>query len=182
MPSGSVDRRSFRETGERRGFGQREAADALAKEIPAGGFDTVRAVAQVDHVQVGLEDLLLGEVGLETAGQLQLDQFATEAALAGEMREKGVSHHLHGDGTEALPEAQGGEVAQGGTAGAPPIHAAVIVEPPVLGGDERGPDVSGDLTERHIDPAHIGQTPDARAAAVEHLAPLAGPERLYLGG
>src|SRR5215210_6660587 len=110
MAPRGIDGGALREAGEGRRLRQRQPAHALAEEIAAGCLDAVGSVSEVDHVEVHLEDLLLRQGGLETPGQLELDELAPERAFAREMRQEGVSHHLHGDSAETFTKAEVGQV------------------------------------------------------------------------
>ena len=62
--------------GEQRRFRRRQSAADLRKYVRARGFRAVDAVAPLDHVQIQLEDPLLGQLRFETARDQQLAHLA----------------------------------------------------------------------------------------------------------
>src|SRR5438046_184088 len=114
-----------------------------------------------------LKDLILGEVVLEEAGQSQLDQLPAERPTVVAPDEEAVMRDLHGDGAEPFADAPGGDVAEGGAEEAPPVEAAVVIEPPVLGGDESRADVRGHDRQRHVHAAHVLEMAKEPAVPVE---------------
>ncbi len=88
------------------------------------------AVAQIDLVGVHLEDLLLGEAGLELEGDEDLDELALDAALG---REEDAARELHGErGAAARPAPVAAEVVPGPAEHAVVVDAAVLEEAPVF--------------------------------------------------
>ena len=69
---------------QQRGLGRRQLVDALVEVRLGGRLDPVRAVAEVDGVEVALEDLGLGELPLQADGQHRLPHLAADALLGGE--------------------------------------------------------------------------------------------------
>ena len=181
MAARGIQGRPARQAGERRRLGHAQPLHALPEQIAARRFDTVGAVAEVDDVEIELEDLLLGERVLEPASQLELDELSAQGALVRQVREEGAAHHLHGDGAEPFADVERGEVTPEGATGASPIDPAVMIEAAVLDGDERRAQVTRHAGERHVDPADVGQPAERNTIAVEDAAPLARPERLELG-
>ena len=84
---------------ERRGVGDQpsqegrlpdvEVGDALAEVGLGPGLHAVGAVAEVDDVEVALEDLVLGHQLLEPAGQHRLAGLAADGLLVAELRRLG---------------------------------------------------------------------------------------------
>src|SRR6476646_968958 len=149
MASRGVEGRSPGQSGESGCLSQCQAAAALPKQIPARRLNSIGAIAEIDDVQVRLQNLLFRKAGLESMCQFEFDQLPAETPLAREMRKKSASHHLHGDRAETFPEAQCLEISQGGSTGAPPIHPVMVVEAAVFGCDERGADVPGYSLQGH---------------------------------
>ena len=75
---------------------------AVPEEEPRGAVDAVGAAAEIDAVQVELEDLVLGEAPFEREGEDPFADLAAEAAVVGE---EDVAGELLGDGRAALPPA-----------------------------------------------------------------------------
>ena len=96
-----VARRRLRNAGERRGLGHRELIERLAEIGFRGRGDAVGALAEEDHVQIGLQDLLLGELVFHAIGEEDFLQLAADGLV--EVQEH-VARRLHGDGAGALRE------------------------------------------------------------------------------
>ena len=147
---------------------------AAAEQVAAGGLHAVRAVAQVDRVEVQLEDLLLGERALQEGGDAELDELALQRAVgirkaAGQVR---VARHLHGDGAEALAHAQRRHVAHGGAHHAAPVHALVLVEAAVLHRQERLLHLRRDGAQGDVDASDGLHLPQLAPTAVQDAATL----------
>ena len=72
---------------------------AVAEEAARGGVDAVGAAAEIDAVEIELEDLVLGEAPLERQRQDALADLAAEGAAVGQ---EDVAGELLGDGRAAL--------------------------------------------------------------------------------
>ena len=104
-------------------------------EVGAGGrLGAVGAPAEVDGVQVALQDLVLGELPLELDGQKASLIFRVIGALRADGRE-GVADVLLGDGGAALADLAALRSWLGRPDDALAAHARVLEELPVLGGD-----------------------------------------------
>ena len=104
----------------------------MAEEGATGGIDAVGATAEIDLVEIKLQDLRLGELGLQGQGQDPFAELAVERAI---VVQEHVARQLLGDGTsrgntlvarhrhiDCADEAHG-------------IHAGVHVEATVLDRD-----------------------------------------------
>src|SRR5918999_1670087 len=76
-----VATRCLRNPGQRRRLGDIEVAYRLAEVALRRRLDAVGAAAEVDLVEVQLEDLVLRETGFDVAGDLRLLQLARERLL-----------------------------------------------------------------------------------------------------
>ncbi len=121
------------------------------------GLDAVGAAAEVDGVQVALEDLVLGLLALDLQRHERLLHLAGEGALLGEVEDLDV---LLGDRRGALRGAAA-RVAERRPQDALGVDALVGLEAAVLGGDDRVLHVLG----------YVGQG-DARAVLVGEPADL----------
>src|SRR6201999_1294205 len=74
--------RRLGERGKRRGFGDVQILDRLAEIALRGRFDAVRAVPEVDLVEIQLEDAVLRVFRFDRAGDLRLFQLANERLVA----------------------------------------------------------------------------------------------------
>ena len=64
--------RRLDQAGDDRRFAQAQMIGAVAEEAPRGGVDAIGAAAEINSVQIELEDLVLGEFPLEREGQDRL--------------------------------------------------------------------------------------------------------------
>ena len=135
---GVLDRRVARaanESGEKRSFGERQLADGLAEIILGGGLETVIAVREIDLIAVHREDLLLGVVALDLDREERLLDLAAHADV-GAIREKRAGE-LHGERARAFGTAvRARQVAPGGAEHAREVHAPVLLEMLVFGGED----------------------------------------------
>jgi hypothetical protein len=121
----------------------------LAEIVERRRGDAVGVHAEVDLVEIKLEDLLFLEGPLHADGKDGLLQLAIELALAVEQE---VLRHLLGYGGGALGAPAGvGHHLDERAADAHEVEATVLVEAPVLGGQERLDHLFGDHVDRHED-------------------------------
>ena len=118
------------------------AADRDVEVVFGGGADPVVAVAEVDHGQVAVENLVLAGLAVELAGQDGLADLADQGAL---LVGEGQLDVLLGDGRAALQRPVVADVVPEGPQGAAQVDAAVVVEVAVLVGDHRLLEHLGDL-------------------------------------
>ena len=163
---GVVVRRRLQDPHEHRGLRQGEPADVDGEVVARSGRDAVGAVAEVDGVEVALEDLVLGQALLEGDGVLQLAQLAGERLLGGgllllgsaRLGQQEVLDVLLGEAGAALKVA--GTAAQGSAREGRGIDGTLLVEAVVLGGEERVDHHGRHLRERHgcaVLPLHHGE-------------------------
>ena len=116
-----------------------------------GGLDAVCAVAEVDRVEVHVQDLLLREHLLHLDGDVRLAHLALERHVKLLVREDRVSHQLLGNGGGTLGAAAQlhGDRAQDALR----VNAVMLVEADVLRVDDRLQGVVGDLAR--IDAATV---------------------------
>jgi hypothetical protein len=89
--------------GEQRGLGEVELPRVDAEVVPGRRLDASRAVAEVDVVQVQLEDLVLFELALDLEGHAHLEELAGQRPfLARYPLGEDVPRELHGDGAATL--------------------------------------------------------------------------------
>src|SRR4030095_11836455 len=104
--------------------------------VLGGGGDAVHALAEVDLVEVGGQDLVLGGRPLELGRVARLGQSPAHAApVAGGH----VLDVLLGDAAPAFAEPVAGQVDGGRPHDAADVQRAVGVEAGVLGGQDGGP-------------------------------------------
>ena len=141
-----------------------QLGDVLAEVELRRGLDAVAALAQVDGVEIVLQDLLLGVVLLELQCPEDLPHLAVDgvAVVAGHVLE-----HLLGQGGAAVCGLGPDEEVRRGAKSALPVHALVLEEPVVLDGHGGLRQGRGHLVIVH---------PDAVLVAVDRLVlhPLPG--------
>ena len=106
----------------------------LGEVHPGGVGDAVGAGAQVDDIDVLLEDLLLAELTLDLAGQQRFLQLAPEGPV---LAQEDRARQLLGDRARTLLHRALAEVAQARPQDADGIDAVVLVEAAILGRHER---------------------------------------------
>ncbi len=129
-----------------------------------GGFDAVGAGAEIDPVEIKLEDLRLGEFVFEPECQHHFLRLARDRALLGE---KQILGELLGDGRTALRGAPPQHVGDQRAHDAQRIDAVVGVETAILDGDERLGHIVGQVVQRHRGAAHIAAGRKRRAIEAE---------------
>src|SRR6185503_14073166 len=131
--------------------------------------DAARAAAEVDVVQVELEDLVLVVGALDRAGDARLEQLAGERlVLPRDALGDEVAGELHGDGARALADVAGAQVGEQGAEDAVRVDAVVLAEALVLDGDEGIGDVGGEALELDDAAVHQSERAHLTAVAVEH--------------
>ena len=143
--------------------GERQFVQRLVPIGLRGRGDAIGAHAEIDLVEIELEDLLLGEGALDADGEDRLLQLALDRLVAGEQE---VLGDLLGDGRGADRAPARLQVAHIGDHGADDalhVEAAVLVEILVLGGDEGIDDAGRDGGDRHVDAPLAREFRDQRA-------------------
>ena len=141
-------------------------ARRLAEIALRGGLDAVGAGAEIDAVEIELENLVLAELALEPEREHQLLHLAPERALLGQEQ---VLGELLGEGGAALRHAAAKHVGDHGAGEPDRVDAEMAVEPAILDRDERLRQVGGKLLDRHIRAAHL---------AAQDERPAVGPDDL----
>ncbi len=172
---------------ERRRLKECEIAPPHAEVGLRGGFDPIRAVAEVHGIEVLRQDLVLRERALHLDGEEDLadllfhgprgDDVIADAVLSFDVVPRvDALHELLGDGRAALDLVAGDQVAPGGPDGALDIDAGVVVEARVLDGDHRVAEMFRHLSERD-------QRPVDRAVerGQEHIVAVVDERRLDRG-
>ena len=157
-PRGRLD-----EPGEDRGFGKGDVAGGLAVVALRRRLDAVGAGAEIDAVEIKLEDLVLGVFAFEPKRQDRLLDLSRGGALLGQEE---VFGKLLGERRAALGEAAMGQVAEDSARNADRIDAEMVVEAPVLDRHEGLGQIGRQLLE--VDRAAAG------LAAVGEERPVAG--------
>ena len=135
----------LRDADDGRSLRDAQLTNGLAEVALRRGLNAVATVAEVDEVQVRLEDLILRVVFLEPQRAEDLCHLALDSHLvvAGH-----VLHDLLGDRRAAARRGTG-ELAENGSRRALPVHAVVAFKALVLNGDERLLHMLGDVVDTH---------------------------------
>ena len=122
-----------------------QLTNGLAEVALRRGLNTAAAVAEVDEVQVRLENFVFRVVLLEAQRTEDLCHLAlySHLVVAGH-----VLHDLLGN-RRAAAGRRAGELAENGFRRALPVHAVVAFKALVLNGDERVPHMLGDVVDTH---------------------------------
>ncbi|AQA20668.1 putative transglycosylase [Rhodococcus sp. MTM3W5.2] len=132
--------RALDDGGEHGALLDRELLDRLVEVGLRCGRDAVRAAAEVDGVQVGGEDVVLGPLPGHLRGDDQLTHLADDVPVRAD---EGVLDVLLGDRRTAARAGLAEDVVACGPGKAGDGEAWVGVEVPILGGQDRLPDVLG---------------------------------------
>ncbi len=129
--------RSFRQGRECRGLGKIQLAHRLSEVALTRRFDAVGAVAEVDLVEIELEDAVLGIFRLDHPGDFGFAQFAAQRLFTGvETLGKEVARELHRDRRKPLRNAARTQVGETGADDAREVDAPMRVEALVFRDDE----------------------------------------------
>ena len=134
MIDGRIDGRTLGQTGQQRGFFQRQFLCRLAEVELRGGFESVDAVAEKNLVGIQGKDLRLGETALDLDREHRFLHLALPTAVG---RKEKIARQLHGQRRCALHLAAGVDVAIGGAHDAPEIDSGVAIEIFVFDRDQR---------------------------------------------
>ena len=128
-----VARRRLQQPGQHRRLPRREVLRLAVEVMQRGGAQTVSVVPEIGVRQVALENLVLGQPGFEPEGDQRFARLTAKRLLRREERELG---ELLGDRAATLG-ASAGQIAPRGPGNPARVDAPVVIETPVLDGDER---------------------------------------------
>ncbi len=169
-------RRVLRHRGEQRSLGKRQLGGAVTEVRERGLLHAVRAVSEIDRVQVRGEDLVLVPALLELPRERRLLHLAADRAVVLDDR---VLHELLRDRRAALHDALVRDVLPAGAKDPAEIDAVVLVEPPILDRDDRVLHQRRDLVRLEQHAALVAsQDGEDRLAVVR--VDVAVPLRLHL--
>src|SRR4029077_3904879 len=127
-------------------------------------FDAVGAGAEIDAVEIKLENLRLAEFVLKPERERQLLQLARNRALLGQEQ---ILGELLGNGRAALRRATPEHVVDDGAHDPPRIDAVMRMEAPVLDRDERLGHVVRQFAQRYRGAAHVAARRERRPVEPE---------------
>ena len=128
-----IARRSLQQPGQQGGLADGQLAGALVEIALRRRLDAIGAGAKIDPVQIQGEDFLFGEFHLQPDRQHQLLDLALDVLVRGQEQ---VLGQLLGQGRAALDHPPGAHVGGHGPAHADRVEAGMVIEAPVLDGDE----------------------------------------------
>src|SRR6266851_3624373 len=146
MADGIVDARRGNDRGQCRGLQVGEPRGRLAKVAARGGLRPVGPRAELDDVDVELQDSPLGKRALHAEGDRPFAQLPPPGAVRREIQ---VLGELLRDGRAAVADPAALPVALQRAADGVPVHALVLVEPGVFRGDDGPGQRRTDARQRH---------------------------------
>ena len=149
-----------------RGLRQREVEGGLAEHVLRHRLDAVHVAAEVNAIQVQLEDLRLRESLLDHQREHRLLAFARP--VAARRREKQRARQLLRQCAAAFFEAAGPHVADDGAADGDRIDAEMRMESMVFDRDDGVAQVGGDAVQRYVAPMLFEREPRLPISSVEH--------------
>ena len=142
IPARRVDRWAFGERSQERSLGDGQVLHPLAKQVTRRALDAVHTVAEVNRIDVQLEDFILGKRVLHQARETELEELAAEAAASRRaIGDERVPRYLHRDRRKAFTEPQRRHVSHNRASDATPVESVMFVEAPIFGGNEGPPDM-----------------------------------------
>ena len=180
MPVGIEMVGTFREPGEQCALCELERIDGFSKIRSRRHLDAPGAAAEIDGIEIELENLPLAQLALDPRRHDHL----ADLALVGEIvADQQVLRDLLGDGRAALRAAGLGKVADEGADQAALVDPLVLIEALVLGRDEGFLHVLRNVGEGNPYPALIllEHFRERLACAVEHDARAGKLQALELG-
>ena len=162
-----IGRWALGQTRQQRRFRNRKLTRGFV-EVGLGRFaDPPGARAEVDLIQIQIEDLVFGEVALDLSRQHHLAELAREAPFGAEQH---LLDQLHGDRAGALLDAAGADVHPGGAQDRHIVDPTVLEEVAVLRGHESEACVLGQRSQRYHDPPLGRKATDEHALVIQHAA------------
>ncbi len=169
MPVGTEIIRSLGQAGKKRAFLDRELLRRLAEIAARSQLDAPGAAAEIDGIEIELENLRLAERLLDPRRH---DHLADLALIGQVFAHQQVLDDLLGDGRAALRAPRGGEIADEGADQAALVDSLVLIEAFVLGREKGLLHVLRDVGEwnPHAPLVLLEHLRKALALAVEHDA------------
>ena len=140
-----VARRRLQQPGQHRRLPRREVLRLAVEVMQRGGAQTVSVVPEIGVRQVALENLVLGQPGFEPEGDQRFARLAAKRLLRRKERKLG---ELLGD-RAATFGASAGQIAPRSASDPARIDSPMVIEAPVLDGDEGVDDVRRQLGDLH---------------------------------
>src|SRR6266446_1568800 len=147
--------RTANQAREQRSFGQIQLRRAFAEISLRSCFNAVTAGAEIDAVDVELENLLLGEIPLDAQSDHCFQQFAADGAAS---ERETVAGELLGDATGAFLGRTTQEIVDERTQNSAPVNSTRLIKARVLPGQHGIGEKGRDLIERNFQPVRAGET------------------------
>jgi len=125
-------------------------------------------------VQIELEDLFLGETGLDAQGEAGLRRLPAPGRVVQDLVGEDVPGQLHGDGAGPLHRLPRADVAGEGPEDGPGIHAAVLPKAAILHGHVRIPEDLRNLVGLQHDSAPAREVARQPPVPIEDVGRLRG--------
>jgi hypothetical protein len=172
--------RTFGQTGKERAFLKREFVRRLAEIAACRHLDAPGAAAQINEIEIELENLRLAE---RTLDPRRHDHLADLALVGQVFAHQQVLDDLLGDGRAALRPSRGGEIADEGANQAALVDSLMLIEAFVLGREKGLLHVLRDVGEWNPHPPLVllEHLREAFALAIEHDARARKVQALELG-
>ena len=120
-----VGRRGFGQAGQHGYFCDAELAEILAEIDLRGGGKTVRALSEINVIDIKLKDFILAEIVFYLEGKQHFIKFARQDFFIGQ---KKIACHLHGDGAGTLLDSARSKIGISRSQDTDVIYSAVFVK------------------------------------------------------
>src|SRR4029077_19910371 len=134
VPEGRKTIRASNQAGEERGLGKVQLGCAFAEISLRGCFNTITTSAEINAINVKLENLLLGELTFDAQSHHRFEQFPTHGAAA---QRKAVARELLGNAAGSFLGRVTQNVVSKGPENAVPINPSMLIEASVLARQHR---------------------------------------------
>ena len=171
-PRGERGRRANQARDERR-LRERHGARRFPEQVARHRLDAVDAAAQIDSIEIQLEDLRLGQLLLEQHREHGFLSLARRGAL---VREEQRARELLGQRAPTLQAIRAAHVPPHGPPQPDGIDPEMMVEAMILGRDHRVLEIRGDVVERHVTTLLVHPEPGAAIGGIEPRVADAPPQ------
>ena len=159
-------RRRLDQARQHRGFRQRDVLGGLAEIALRGRLHAIGAGAEIDPVEIELENFRFGMLALQPEREFDFLQFALQRAL---LRQEQVLGELLGQRRAALRDAAMQDVGHRRARDADRIDAVMRIEPAVLDGDEGLRQIGRQILQRDIGAGHFAARRQHAAVEADDL-------------
>ena len=143
-----IDRRRVDDPDQQRRFSQIQLGGRLAEVAAGGCLSAIQPVAEIDLIQIQLEDFFLRIQPFDADRQRDFLELSPVLFFPGE---KTLPGQLLGDGAASLGHAAVAEVCPGGPHDSPGVVPSMVLKPLILERDNGLAEVSGHARQRNFD-------------------------------